>query len=157
MSQGLQCSRMMCLLAAVKTLRAVLSRLNEAPRSVLLSMPGVGPKRADRILALSRRNERNKGTRTYVPRRTGIHSSYKSLRKNVFTTIVASCFLNGQSLMHTKPMHAVFLKEALTAKALSPSLLARLTGDDNIPVLIKYAQLYRQCFHDNCQVRRFVL
>ena len=60
-----------------------------------------------------------------------------------------SNYLTHDLYSHTHT-HTVCMSEVLTA--LPPSLLGKLAQDDRVPFLIKYAQLYQQCFHNDCKV-----
>ena len=98
----------MNLVKTMNNIKGVVHLLNIESRQVLLSKPGIGPKRVEKILALR-----------------------------------SDCMKDGGSMS---------LRDAMDAKAITPSLLAKLTGDENALFVIKYAELYCQSFHDVCQV-----
>ncbi len=98
----------MNLVATINRIKGVLHLLNIESRQVLLSNPGIGPKRVEKILALR-----------------------------------SDCMKDGGTMS---------LRDAMDARAITPSLLAKLTGDENVPFVMKYAELYCQCFHDISQV-----
>ncbi len=100
----------MNLVKTMNNIKGVVHLLNIESRQVLLSKPGIGPKRVEKIL-----------------------------------TLRSDCMKDGGSMS---------LRDAMDAKAITPSLLAKLTGDENAPFVIKYVELYCQSFHDVCQVGR---